>query len=145
MSHVIVKLTPSGGAEFEVKNVENVTWGVSREPGPNGHLGSTGHDIHNVVVTRYQSMQDGGEADLEEDITKLAVATGKKAYCAGTITFAQPNDPNKVIKTVRWNQGHICALDGSGGANGTTMPQTVVLCVTDLKIDNSEFKRVNTV
>ena len=143
MAITIAKFQPEGVAEFQVKNITVCRWGVSREPGPNGHIGRIGHDIHTVTIVRHKSLQDGGKAKLEDETVKLAAASEKKAYFKGTVTAAQEDDSTNIVEKLSWDSGHICHLAHEISDNRVI--ETMDISVTGLKVNDSEFKRVKTV
>lgn len=143
MGFVTCKFQPDGGQEFEVRNILHYSFAVHRAPGSNGHLGKKGHDLDCISITRHKSLQDKEHSKLDNDTVKLAAATEKKAYFKGTITLARSDDSNDIAQTLRWDKGHICAL--SCVVQGEEVQEVLSVCVTDLKVDDYEFKRVQTV
>jgi len=129
-----------GWGEFELKNVEHYSFSVHRTPGEHGRVGSTGHEIGNIRITRQKSLEQDGVAGLESETIALAAATQKNAYCKGQITLARPDDLNNIVQTIRWDEGHVCDLICQ--VDGNRIAETIEICVTKLSIDDSEFKRV---
>ena len=142
-NQIRVTITPNaGGAEVELKNILSYTFTLHRDPGPNGRVGTTAHDIGYIHLTRRKSLEEGGLANLEGDTVVLAANIAKKAYFKGEITLARADDPTNVVQTVRWDEGHICDL--SYDVRGNEIIENLAICVTTLKVNDSVFKRTST-
>lgn len=130
--------SPSGGS-FAVNNIQHIRWGVDRGTALNGHVGTMGHNIHNVTFQRIRSLQVDNVAQLEGEIIDLAAAREKKAYFSAEITIARADDANDIIKTIRWTNGHICRLENSVDLD--EIIEEFEVSVTDLEVNDSVFKR----
>lgn len=140
MAIVIAKLKPQqGGSEFEARNIQSLSWGVSRQAGPNGHVGMRGHDISTISFSRLRSLQDGTVAEREDELIKLAAGLDKKAYCSAEITVAPPDDESNVVQTIRWNHGFISGFSETISEFG--IQENFEVTATDLEVDDHEFKR----
>jgi hypothetical protein len=136
---ITVKFTPKSGApQFEVKNVTDYSWSVSRQPAPNHHLGHRNHEIGNLSITRHKSFEENGVTDIEAGTLKLAAGTEQKAYFSGEITLAPASNSTTFVQTLRFDQGHIIHVDNRVGDNGIS--ETLEICVTNLKVDDETFQ-----
>lgn len=140
---ITAKFTPnSGGTTFELRNILGLSYDISRQPGPNGRVGTMAHDLGYVTIQRRKSLEEKGLANLEGETVKLAGATAKNAYFKGEITMARADQPTNVVQTIRWDEGHICGI--SCTTHGNEITETIQICVTELKIDDSVFRRTAT-
>jgi hypothetical protein len=137
-----VKFKPKSGAEFEVPNVTSVDWDAHRMPAPNGQVGQRNHNLGMVRLVRRKSLQQAGKVKNETEIVKLAAAVETKAYFEGTITITSSDDSAATVQTIRWDQGHICDIGTSSSEHG--VQETLGIAVTNLKVDDVEFKVVPT-
>jgi len=135
---ITVKFKPKSGPEFEVPNVTQVSWGVDRTPAPNGQIGQINHNIGAISLTRDKALQQGGQVKNETDTVKLAAAVEDKAYFQGTITITSAANSTVTVQTIRWDQGHISGF--SSIWSDDRMHEDITVAVTNLKVDDSEFK-----
>jgi hypothetical protein len=139
---VTVKFKTKSGPEFEVSNVTSVDWDAHRVPAPNGQIGQRNHNLGAVRLVRRKSLQQGGKVKNETETVKLAAALETKAYFEGTITITSADNSAVTVQTIRWDQGHICGIATSG--SDRDMQETLEIAVTNLKVDDVEFKVVPT-
>ena len=141
IQNATVTLKPlQGGNEFELRSIQTVDWGVSRPANPSGHIGMRGFNINTINISRIKSLQDGTEAEREDETIKLTSGMDKKGYCSGEITIALPDDEANNVLTLRWDHGFISGLTCSIDEYGIT--ENLEITVTDLMVDDYEFKRV---
>ena len=136
-----VTFTPKqGGSAFAVRNVQSVSYGVSRPADRNGRLGSAAHEIHEIVISRLKSVETSEGPQLEDETVKLSAAKAGKAYFKGEILISRANDPEAILQTLRWEEGHITSLSCSAMEN--QINETITVSVTDLQVDDFSFTRV---
>jgi hypothetical protein len=141
MNFIVCTFTPkSGGEKFAIKNIEFVSFRVSRRPSDNGYIGSRAHEISTITIRRQKSLAEKGTAAMEEETIQLAAATQQNAYFSGEITIARADDKKNVIQTIRWEDGHIVDLQSQVYENSIT--ETIEVCVPALTVDDSQFFRV---
>lgn len=136
---VTMNITPKSGTKFSVPNVIDCSYSVERSPGVDGALGQTYYDVLPIRVRRRVSLPGDGLAQVEGETIKLAAATGQNAYFKGEVTLARADDPAAVIRTLRWDKGHICRL--TCDVDGDEIIESFDVSVTSLTIDDQALKR----
>lgn len=124
-----------GTGPIEVTNISDCEWRVQRDPAPNGELGMIAHEIDEILIER----RGDGTDDPGSVIVKLAGARERNAYFSGEITLAPPKDATQIVRTLRWDKGHIACLRETVTAAGIVQRFDIV--VTKLTVDDAEFLR----
>jgi hypothetical protein len=132
MAYITFKMTPKGGKEFAIANIQQVSWGVHRDPAPDNRVGRNGHDIDEIVVVRNKSLNG-----LDNDVVRQASQVGDKASCTGWISVARAANQNGIIQKLAWEEGHVAGLSTS--VADESIVETITLVVTRLKVDDFTF------
>lgn len=140
---MVGKFTPKSGAAFDVDNITDLSWGVSRDPHVNHELGHSNHNIDMVSIVRLKGLQKKGKNDAENEILNLSAALEEKAYFKGVVSFTPASSRTNTIEKIEWDQGHITSIRHF--LRTDAIEEHIQIATTGLRVNDAEFKLVETV